>query len=184
MKPAIKPIAIATAALLLAATPAFAQDAEEPGPEQPEAYAYACIVFPAVSEDPDDDALNAIEAGSYEFADSPRDCITTPLAQDAFEPLRVRTKGQRKSKPFFLPEGDYEFSFKMKGAGCRYRSYGSTYIADPALYDIEDDYRSEYFEDAEPDFIFGVEEGLYYVEVDTVGNNRCSVTTQIKQFDY
>lgn len=163
------PLSIAAALLFLPGT-ILAQD--EPIDEEQtieEVTTYACV---AVAVAPGEDPTLAILSGDFEVV-SNDDCHSGAgePAVGPFEPLLFQGKGERKTKPFTLPEGDYEFVVKFKGRD-------DCDVAEIRMFSVEDGYIDEF---SGNDYSFGIEEDRYYLEGEYMGA-KCSWTVRIKEF--
>lgn len=171
----MKSVAIAVAALLTLSTGvAIAQDDDEI--EDETKTAYACIAYQVPTTEEEPEPYGVIEEGDYEWVRS-ADCIQQPEAERPMPKKPIRTKSTAKSKPFWLPEGDYEVKAQWKGRGC-YQG-----LSDIQLFSIDDDYRVEQFERG-TDYTYDIEEGLYYIKGGYDTGKGCRYTLRIKPFEY
>lgn len=159
--------AVATV-LLTVPGAALAQDAS-PDEFDDWVTAYYCVEVVAA---PDADAEAEILQGNFEIVDGAI-CSSTPGSSlDPFEPLILTGRGDTKTKPFTLPDGDYEFVVKVKGRDCD--------IAEIGLNSIEDGYEIEDFEGN--DYAYGIEAGRYFLEGNYM-DKKCVWTVRIQEFD-
>ena len=135
--------------------------------------AYACIGYdPAASTD----AAAAIAAGSYEVVLS-SNCGLVDVVT-GFEPVKLSGKGTQRTKPFALPAGDYEIKLNW-GKGCRY----SKDLPDPgSMYLNNIDFPDQQTDFEQSTYAYGVEEGRYYMKVNTITGSKCSWSFLISPF--